>query len=224
MPFKHLEERLAVRGLQTKDLNAVFITHEHSDHVGCARQLAVQARIPVWMSRGTYHAIGRPDLKGQLRFASDQISISIGDLCLHPFTVAHDAKEPLQLKVSNGDKTLGLLTDLGHAKLHTLAQMQGLDALILECNHDAELLSKSRYPLFLKERILGHFGHLSNHQAANFLAQIAHPRLMHVVAAHLSEQNNTPALVVAELASVWPDYMSRVVVANATQGFDWLTL
>jgi phosphoribosyl 1,2-cyclic phosphodiesterase len=224
MPLKHLEERLAVRGLLIKDLDGVFVTHEHSDHVGCVRQLAAQARIPVWMSRGTYHAIGRPDLKGQLRFASDQTSISIGDLRLHPFTVAHDAKEPLQLKVSSGDKTLGLLTDLGHATLHTLAQMQRLDALILECNHDVDLLSKSRYPLFLKERISGRFGHLSNHQAADFLAQIAHPRLMHVVAAHLSEQNNTPTLVLAGLAAVWPEYMSRVVIADAAQGCDWLTL
>jgi phosphoribosyl 1,2-cyclic phosphodiesterase len=224
MPFKHLEERLGVRGLMAKDLDAVFVTHEHSDHVGCARQLALQARIPVWMSRGTYHAIGRPDLKGQLRFASDQTLISIGDLCLHPFTVAHDAKEPLQLKVSNGDKTLGLLTDLGHVTSHTLAYMQQLDAIVLECNHDVALLAKSRYPAFLKERILGDFGHLSNCQSAEFLAQIAHPRLMHVVAAHLSEQNNTPTLVLDKLAAVWPDYMNRVVIADAAQGCDWLML
>jgi phosphoribosyl 1,2-cyclic phosphodiesterase len=224
MPLKHLEERLALRKLRLKDVDAVFVTHEHSDHIGCARQLAVQSRIPIWMSRGTYHAIGRPDLHGQLRFASDQTPISIGSLRLHPFTVAHDAKEPLQLRVTSGEKSLGLLTDLGHVTPHTLAQLQQLDAIILECNHDATLLSQSRYPPFLKERIMGRFGHLSNQQAAAVLAQIRHPHLMYVVAAHLSEQNNTPELVRLELTTVLPDRCSSVVIADAVLGFDWLQL
>lgn len=224
MPFKHLDERLSRRGLSVQDLDAVFVTHEHSDHVGCARQLAVQAHIPIWMSRGTYHAIGSPDLQGQLRFAKDQVPIEIGSLTLHPFTVAHDAKEPLQLKIHDGVKTLGLLTDLGHVTQHVSEQLLHLDALILECNHDVTLLSNSRYPHFLKQRILGDYGHLSNSQAAQALAQVAHHGLMYVVAAHLSEQNNTPELALTELAAVWGDYIDRVVVADAAQGCDWLTL
>ncbi len=222
MPLKQLEERLRGRGLATQEIDAVFVTHEHSDHVGCVRQLVIQRGIPVWMSRGTYHALGRPQLNDQLNFASDQIPITIGNLVLHPFTVAHDAKEPLQLKIVSGEKAIALLTDLGFIAPHTLEQLKQLDAVILECNHDPVLLSKSRYPSFLKDRISGRYGHLSNQQAAHLLSRIAHPGLKRVVAAHLSIENNTPQLVKAELAAAWPLHEDRVFIADAEQGFDWL--
>ncbi|MDI9334621.1 MAG: MBL fold metallo-hydrolase [Cytophagales bacterium] len=224
LPYKHLEERLARRGLGLEDLDAVFVTHEHSDHIGCARQLALQVRVPIWMSRGTYAAIGAPDMGGYVRFVSDGVGVAIGDCHLRPFTVAHDAKEPLQLVVSDGQKTVGLLTDVGHTTPYVSSCMQGLDALILECNHDADLLTAGAYPPFLKQRVAGNYGHLSNEQAAQFLQTVSHHGLQHVVAAHLSLQNNKTDLAQAALAQVLNANPSDICVADAENGFDWLAV
>jgi phosphoribosyl 1,2-cyclic phosphodiesterase len=222
MPYKHLDERLARRGFSLQDITAVFVTHEHSDHVGCARQLALQ--VPVWMSRGTFAALGSPELADHISFAQDGDAISIGDLQIAPFTVAHDAKEPLQLLVTSADKRFGLLTDLGHVTAYVTAQMQNLDALVLEFNHDEEMLRASKYPPFLKQRIAGGYGHLSNTQAANLLQAISHKGLRHVVAAHLSEQNNSPELVQASIANCQAGNDYQVHIANAVDGFDWIEL
>jgi len=224
LPFKQLEERLAKRALSFKDIDAVFVTHEHSDHVGCARQLAVQARLPIWMSRGTYAAMGSPDLAGHQRFAHDDEPITVRDLTLHPFTVAHDAKEPLQLVVTDGDKRFGLLTDLGHATSHVINCMQNLHAVVLEFNHDEALLQASKYPQFLKQRISGGYGHLSNAQAADLLQSISHKGLRYVVAAHLSEQNNHPELVRRVLMPAAQSFACEIHIADAESGFDWLEI
>ncbi len=223
LPYKHLEERLARRALSMSDIDAVFVTHEHSDHIGCARQLALQAKLPILMSRGTYAAIGCPDLEGRAQFAFDGQPIQVKDLCIHPFTVAHDAKEPLQLTVTDGDKRFGLLTDLGHVTPYAVQQMQNLHALVLEFNHDEAMLQASKYPPFLKQRIAGNYGHLSNVQAANLLQAISHKGLRHVVAAHLSEQNNHPDIVLSTIALCEAGFNFEVCVADAEAGFDWLT-
>ena len=222
MPYKHLADRLAKRGLAFSDIDAVFVTHEHSDHVGCVRQLAVQERIPVWLSRGTFMAMGSPDLNGHIGFAVDGEGIMVGDLYIAPFTVAHDAKEPLQLTVSDAKKRFGLLTDLGQATPYAAKQMQNLDAVVLEFNHDEERLRTSKYPVFLKQRIAGGYGHLSNAQAVQFLRSISHQGLRHVVAAHLSEQNNSPDLVRSAIASCQEGFAYEVKIADAESGFDWL--
>jgi phosphoribosyl 1,2-cyclic phosphodiesterase len=224
MPFKHLDERLTRRGLAFADLDAVFVTHEHSDHVGCARQLALQEKLPLRMSRGTYAAIGSPDLGDCIQFARDGELIALKDLCIAPFTVAHDAKEPLQLTVTNGDKRFGLLTDLGHASAYVVQQMKNLDAVVLEFNHDEAMLQASKYPPFLKQRIAGDYGHLSNQQSVNLLEAISHKGLRHVVAAHLSEQNNKPELVRALMATALQGLNCTFSAADAESGFDWIEI
>ena len=221
---RELESRLARTGLQSSDLDAVFVTHEHGDHVGCAVALARRHRLPLWMSRGTWRAIGEPDADGLLQFARDGQPIGVGDLLLNPYTVAHDAQEPLQLRVSNGALHLGVLTDVGSITPHLLANLQGCDALLLECNHDRELLEQSRYPASLKARIGGRYGHLSNDTAAEILAACVHGRLRHLVAAHLSEQNNRPDLARMALAQACGGTPQDIVVADPQQGFGWLSL
>ncbi len=226
--IRQLGTRLGQAGLSEDgcDIDALFITHEHSDHIGCARQFALRHRIPMWMSRGTYLGIGEPDLDGLLRIASDGQAIDLGDLQLMPFTVPHDAREPLQLSCTDGAHQLGVLTDLGHATDHVLAHLANCHALLLEFNHDEALLARSSYPPFLKRRVGGLHGHLSNTAAAAIVSCITHERLSLVVAAHLSQQNNRPELALAALmggsAPIWghPEW----AVADPLLGTDWLTV
>ena len=219
--IRQLQARLGQAGLALEQIDAVFITHEHSDHIGCARTLALRQRIPVWMSHGTYTAIGSPDFDGLLRLAHDGQAIDLGTFEALPFTVPHDAREPLQLRCSDGAAHLALLTDLGHASAHVLAHLAGAHALLLESNHDPQLLAASRYPSFLKRRVGGDYGHLSNAAAAGILRAVQHPGLQCVVAAHLSAQNNHPDLVRPLLAQALGWAPERIGVASALQGSDW---
>ena len=220
--LRELGLRLTRAGLNPADLTAVFITHEHGDHVGCAVALARRHRLPLWMSRGTWRAIGEPDADGLLNFARDGQPIVVGDLLLNPFTVAHDAQEPLQLDVTDGASKLGVLTDVGTVTPHLLARLQGCNAMLLECNHDRELLAGSRYHASLKARISGRLGHLSNDSAAQILAACLHPGLNQLVAAHLSKENNRPELARQALAQVSGRAVGDIVVADPLLGSDWL--
>ena len=222
--IRQLLHRLGEAGLQAQDIHAVFITHEHGDHIGCARALALRYRIPVWMSQGTHSAIGAPDFDGLLHRARDGKAIDLGGLQLTPFTVPHDAREPLQLSCTDGAAKLGILTDLGHASRHVLDQLAGCNALLLESNHDEVMLSHSKYPAFLKARVGGDFGHLSNMQAAEILSAVMHDKLRHVSAAHLSLQNNHPSLAQSALAVVMGCMPAEIVAACPEIGTPWLTV
>jgi phosphoribosyl 1,2-cyclic phosphodiesterase len=220
--LKVLEARLAMAGLAASQLDAIFITHEHGDHIGCARQLALRERIPVWMSAGTHAAIGAPDFDGLLNQAQDGVAMDLGELQVTPFTVPHDAREPLQLRCSDGARHFGVLTDLGHATPHVLAHLAGCNALLLECNHDADLLAQSAYPGFLKQRVGGRYGHLSNEDAAQIAQWLDHPALAHVVAAHLSRQNNRPELARTALAAALGRAPTDIGVADQASGCGWI--
>ncbi len=223
--LRELEARLARASLALDDIDAVFVTHEHGDHVGCSVALAARHDLPIWMSRGTWRMLCEPVRPARLSFARDGERIAIGDLEITPFTVAHDAAEPLQLRAGDGASVLAVLTDLGCITPHTLDHVRGVDALLLECNHDEALLAGNpRYPASLKARIGGRLGHLSNGTAAAILAAAMSDRLRHVVAAHLSRENNTPSLASAALGACWGGAGREVVVADPAEGFDWLTV
>lgn len=222
--LRQLDQRMAEAGLRASDLDAIFITHEHGDHIGCAVAVARREGLPVWMSHGTYLAIGSPDPGSWLRIAADSQPIACGEIEIRPFTVPHDAREPLQLVCTDGARRLGVLTDLGHATSHVLDQLAGCQALLLESNHDAALLEAGRYPLFLKRRVGGLWGHLSNAAASDIARQVHHPGLRHVVAAHLSEQNNSPDLAREALAGGLGCAPGEILVAAPTGMADWLNV
>jgi phosphoribosyl 1,2-cyclic phosphodiesterase len=220
--IKQLDLRLAQAGLVAGDIDAVFVTHEHGDHIGCAHTLSRRNRIPVWMSEGTWLATGARDFEGRLNLARDDAAFSVGDIGVQPFTVPHDAREPLQLRCTDGNRTLGVLTDLGHATAHVLARLSGVHALLLEFNHDSDLLANSAYPSFLKHRVGGNYGHLSNTAAAEIARAVLHDGLRHVVAAHLSEQNNRPDIVRRLMADALGGDEAEMLTATAAEGSPWL--
>jgi phosphoribosyl 1,2-cyclic phosphodiesterase len=222
--IRQLSARLGQSGLADSDIDAIFITHEHSDHIGCARQFARRHGVPVWMSMGTWTALDKPDFEGWLRIAQDGVAIDLGGLQLTPFTVPHDAREPLQLTCTDGAVKLGVLTDLGHATAHVLDHLQQCDALLLESNHDSAMLEASSYPFFLKRRVGGQFGHLSNTASADVARAVCHPRMKHLVAAHLSQQNNRPELAQDLLSRALGCRSADIVVADAGTGTPWLSL
>lgn len=223
--LRELEARLIQAGTSLDALDALFITHEHGDHVGCARNLVKRHALPIWMSQGTWLALDDNAWKQHqhlLRIARDGCPIELDNLQITPFTVPHDAREPLQIKCSDGQRHLGLVTDLGHASSHVVDSLQGCHALLLEANHDPALLEASSYPRFLKQRIAGPWGHLANHAAAELLNQIKHPQLNYVQAAHLSERNNTPELARESLSNVMNCRPTDIDIADPQLGSRWI--
>lgn len=221
--IRELDKRLAAAGMLAEQIDAIFVTHEHGDHIGSARQLALRERIPVWMSEGTHAAIGQPDFDGLLRLAGDGMAIDIGPLQVRPFTVPHDAREPLQLTCTDGSARMGILTDLGHVTAHVEQHLTGCGTLLLECNHDEAMLMAGSYPPFLKRRVGGAWGHLANSAAAALALSLVAGGLKQVMAAHLSEQNNKPELARAALAGALACGPDDIRVADGPAGSDWLT-
>ena len=219
--LRQLIARLAVEGIGPADLDGIFITHEHGDHIGCAPMLVARYGVPLWTSAGTAQYAAFAGLESALNLVRDGQVFAIGGLQLHPFTVPHDAREPLQLRCTDGDRVLGLMTDIGHVTGHALAALAGCHALVLESNHDVELLAQSRYPDFVKRRVGGQHGHLGNVQAAAALGALHHDRLNTVVAAHLSERNNRPELVSRAFAAVLGCGEADVLLAER-HGRGWL--
>ncbi|MDE2048400.1 MAG: MBL fold metallo-hydrolase [Betaproteobacteria bacterium] len=224
LSLREFDRRLAVRGLQPGALRGVLVTHEHGDHLGSAAQLAQRERITLYTSRGTQRA-ARGTIDPALYVeVDDGVPFEAAGLEITPFSVPHDAAEPLQFTFRSGHAKLGVLTDLGHVTPYVTHALQGCDGLVLECNHDAQLLADGPYPPALKRRIGGGWGHLPNHVAAQLLASVAHDTLHHVIAAHLSKQNNRPELAQRALAQVLGCADDDVQVAAAAGGFDWRDL
>jgi phosphoribosyl 1,2-cyclic phosphodiesterase len=214
--------RLVRLGLTPEDLSAVIVTHEHDDHIGGVARLARRHSIPVWLTHGTL--IGFEALFagiGDLHVIDNYRSFAVGDLRVEPFPVPHDAREPAQYVFGDGSRRLGVLTDTGCSTRHIEAMLSGCDALVLECNHDPEMLRASSYPPKLRERIAGRYGHLDNGAAADLLACLDTGRLKHLVAAHLSQENNRPELARAALAGAIGCAPGWVEVADQDNGLGW---
>ena len=214
--------RLARLGLVPEDLCAIVVTHEHDDHIGGVARLARRYDIPIWLTPGTLAGLEAlfTDV-AKITMVRNYEAFSVGDLHVQPFPVPHDAREPAQYVFGDGARRLGVLTDVGCSTRHIESVLSGCDALVLECNHDLEMLRMSGYPQKLRERIAGRFGHLDNAAAAELLSHLDNSKLKHLVAAHLSRENNRPDLARAGLATVMNCEPEWIAVADQAEGLAW---
>ena len=214
--------RLARLGLSPEALSGIVVTHEHGDHIAGVARLARKYSLPLWLTHGT--------LRAQSKLLGESISIteidphnsfSIGEVLVQPYLVPHDAAEPVQFVFGEGTKRLGVLTDAGSSTPYIERILSGCAALVLECNHDAEMLANGSYPFSLKNRVGGRLGHLNNDAAAALLAKLDNTQLQHIVAAHLSRKNNTPELAVQALSKALNCGAGWIGVATQNDGFSW---
>ena len=217
-------EKLARLSISPEEIAGIVVTHEHSDHVGGVFKFANRFGIPVYLTAGTLVACRQ--VKSNLPLPvchqiGSQAVFAVGDIEVTPFAVPHDAREAVQYVFSNGSKRLGVLTDCGRITPHVLEVLGVCDALVVECNHDREMLLASDYPDFLKRRIMGNLGHLANDQAADLLCQLETGKLQHIIAMHLSEQNNLPELAVKALSRALGCAEDWIGVACQENGFAW---
>ncbi len=220
--LKETCKRLARLDKQPEDIDAILVTHEHGDHVSGVGRLARKYNIPVWLTEGTRKAAEKTlsDLPSVKLFNTHE-NFSIDAIQIQPVTVPHDAREPSQFIFSDGDQRLGLLTDTGSITPHIVSLYDQCDALILESNHDDQMLAQSVYPQHLKRRISGRLGHLGNHQSADLLIKLNTTKLKHIIAAHLSEQNNCTARVKNSLATALGCEENWIEIADQENGFSW---
>jgi phosphoribosyl 1,2-cyclic phosphodiesterase len=221
--IRETEKRLAGLELAPSEIGAILVTHEHSDHLNGVGPFARKYSIPVYMTPGTcdQERIGSLPM---LKLINCHQPFVIDGLTIVPVPVPHDAREPCQYLITNGSRTLGVLTDLGHITPHVAEQYNSCDGLMLECNHDPGMLADGPYPYPLKLRVGGDQGHLSNGQAAGLLKKLELPGLQHLVVAHVSEKNNRVDLLREELDAVLADWQGCLTIADQGTGFNWITL
>ncbi len=220
---KEVETRLAKLCRSADSIDAIVITHEHSDHINGVGRLARKYNIPVWLSAGTWGKCRDSDFP-ETNFIDCHQGFEIQDINLHPFPVPHDAREPCQFVFSDGVSRLGIATDLGSVTPHVIRQLNNLDGLLIECNYDEQMLRNGIYPQKLKERVAGDKGHLDNKQSAELLKCLKLDKLKHIIGMHVSEKNNTDEFAIAALCEGLNCEKSAVSLASQANGFDWREL
>ena len=197
---KRIEEGLRKAELIGRDISAIFITHEHSDHIQGLGVLARKYGIPMYATKGTIDGIinGARNLgeynKELFREISVDEDLQLGDLNVHPFRISHDAKEPCAYRFESAGSKAAVATDMGTFNPYIVENLQGLNAVLLEANHDVRMLQAGPYTYALKQRILSDRGHLSNDNSGLLINQILHDDLKHILLGHLSKENNMPEL------------------------------
>ena len=222
--LRDTERRLARLGLEPAAIRGILVTHEHGDHAGRVFDFAAAHGVTVHLTYGSLVALeaeGKVIAGVKLSIITSREPFAVGDVEARPFTVPHDAREPVQFVLSDGAARLGVLTDIGISTRHVEQTLSGLSALVLECNYDRDMLWNGGYPRWLKERIAGPFGHLDNEDSARLLAALDRSRLKHLIGAHLSQQNNKPELARRALAGAMGCEETWVGLATQNDGFGW---
>lgn len=203
---KQIEKGLHSIDRKAADIDGILVTHEHSDHIRGLGVLSRKYGIPIYGTRGTLKAVANCGSLGTIdaglyrEICVDQ-DFQVGDVMVHPFEIPHDAAQPSAYRLSHEDVSLAVVTDLGVFSDYIIENMKGLDAVLLEANHDIRMLETGPYPYYLKQRILGTHGHLSNENAGRLLCRILHDNLKNIFLGHLSKENNYDALAYETVCS-----------------------
>ncbi len=221
--LKETEKRLERLGVSPLDVDAILVTHEHADHIHGVGPFARKYKRPVYLTPGTQRSTKLGTVPG-IKSINCHKPFRVGNIGIEPVPVPHDAREPCQYILSSAGIKVGILTDLGHITRYVVEQYKVCHALLLECNHDEQMLREGPYPYTLKQRVGGPHGHLNNEQAASLLAEIELEHLKHLVISHISEQNNCPKLARQTVESVLGEWGGHLKIANQNEGFDWIEL
>ena len=209
-----LQRRLVSRDLDPEHLDAIIVTHEHSDHVQGVGILSRRYKLPVYINQKTYHASPRLGSLHETKSFECGQTFHISNLTIHPFSISHDAEDPVGFTIGQNGTTIAIATDLGIATSMVKEHLKHCALLILEANHDPQMLENGPYPWPLKQRIKGRTGHLSNTSSKILLEELQHENLQHVILAHLSEINNTPKLAYDEVARALTRCSAKLYVAD----------
>jgi phosphoribosyl 1,2-cyclic phosphodiesterase len=211
---KEIERRLQSRDLSAEGLDAIVVSHEHSDHIHGVGVLARRYNLPVYINKETRGASPRLGKIKDLRTFECGKAFHINQMCIHPFSISHDAKDPSGFTIGQNGIKIGLATDLGVATALVKKHLADCRLLILEANHDPKMLEEGPYPWPLKQRVKGRTGHLSNEASRELLQELRHDRLEHVILAHLSEVNNTPDRALHVVGEALTDTKTGLSVAS----------
>ena len=192
---KRIEQGLSEIGIKGSELTGVLITHEHSDHIKGLGVLARRHEVPIYGTKETLREIAGCKALGAYpkelyHPITPDVDFSVGDLTIKPFSIDHDAANPVAYRIQHEKKSVAVATDMGHYNPYIIECLQNLDAILLESNHDVRMLETGPYPYYLKRRILGEHGHLSNENAGRLLNHILHDRMKKIFLGHLSKENN----------------------------------
>jgi phosphoribosyl 1,2-cyclic phosphodiesterase len=209
-----IEKRLNSRNLSAGHLDAVVVSHEHSDHIKAVGVLSRRFKLPVYINRNAKPALRQLGKIIELRMFDCGATFQINNLILHPFSTSHDAADPVGFTIGQNGTKIGIATDLGIATAMVKEHLKSCALLILESNHDPDMLAEGPYPWPLKQRIKSRTGHLSNVDSKNLLLELRHDKLEHVILAHLSETNNTPQKAYEEAAKALKHGRTRLTVAQ----------
>ncbi|MBL4796539.1 MAG: MBL fold metallo-hydrolase [Oleispira sp.] len=220
---KHTRLRLQELSLELSDLDAILVSHEHSDHAKGVVLVSESINKPFYATYGTARSAGWLDHPLWHCIDGDELFV-IDDLSIQTVVVPHDSQEPVQFVVSNDQYKVGVLSDLGSLTPHVIDAYQNCHGLLLESNHDLQLLQQGAYPPALKKRVAGDHGHLNNQQAADLLSRLLWPGIQHVLASHISEKNNNIELVKKEFAQVLGCDWQDVDAAIQGQSTGWRQL
>lgn len=196
---RETQKRLTAAGLSPHHLTAIVVSHEHADHAAHLGALAQEFDVPVYLSQGTAEALTNGKPPARLETFRPGQRFAIGDIDIAPFSIPHDAREPVGFRFQAQGVKLALAVDLGFLTNLVKEQLRGCDCVLLEANHDVEMLRQGPYPWFIKQRVMSRLGHLSNHALAEFLECDFDGAARYFILAHLSESNNSPQ--VARLAA-----------------------